>query len=283
MAACDFSSSINDIPNAWRYVRGWLAQLVSALQTQLEDVDKIKLATAGSTSVDFAALWGSCEVPTGALVFVQDTPPTQWYWDGTDWIQIGGAVEGVVPVGGILEYSGSSLPSRYLWCDGKTIGNPSSSATALADANTETLFVFLWNNYPNTVAEVQNSAGTPVARGASGLADFNNNRRIKLPDHRGRVVSGNDNLGGTSANVVVNAAADTKGGSLGAETHTLILGEIPSHQHQTYSVGAGAGTIRASSVAENGVVYTDVSGASGGGGSHNNMQPTVFEGKIIRY
>ena len=54
----------------------------------------------------------------------------------------------------------------------------------------------------------------------------NGNTTFHLPDLRGRFPLGLDNMGGTSADVVTAAEADSLNGSGGAETHTLTIDEM---------------------------------------------------------
>ena len=60
---------------------------------------------------------------------------------------------------------------------------------------------------------------------------------FNVPDYRGRVFLGLDNQGGSDAGRL--SAANTLGGSGGAETHTLATTNLPSHDHGagTYAVG----------------------------------------------
>lgn len=56
-----------------------------------------------------------------------------------------------------------------------------------------------------------------------------------LPDMRGRMPMGSDNMGGTSANVVVDPAADSVGFTGGNETHAITQAELPDHTHDLYN------------------------------------------------
>lgn len=52
-----------------------------------------------------------------------------------------------------------------------------------------------------------------------------------LPDYRGRTLIGLDNMGGSSANRITAAAADSMGGVGGAESVALAATEMPVHTH----------------------------------------------------
>ena len=95
---------------------------------------------------------------------------------------------GGVPAGGGALWFGSASPSGWLLCDGRTVNRQAFSA----------LF---------------NAIGTQYNTGGESSSDF------RLPDTRGRVLMGLDNMGGTSANRVTAAVADTLGGAGGAESH----------------------------------------------------------------
>lgn len=99
---------------------------------------------------------------------------------------------------------------------------------------------------------------------------------FSLPDCRGRV------LGTVGAGAGLTNRS--LGASVGAETHTLTVSEIPSHTHTYLGVTGqgvlGGGTDTAADEANR---PTQTSGATGGGGAHNNMQPTVFIGNVFIY
>lgn len=142
----------------------------------------------------------------------------------------------------------------------------------------------------STYAELFALIGTTYGSG-NGSTTFN------VPDLRGRVPLGQDDMGGSSANRVTAAAADLPGGSGGAETHTLTTAEMPSHTHvqNAHTHGLVAGT----SIFEIGVGSKAVPGAgsgagntsladatatnqnAGGGSPHNNMPPYLTLNFVI--
>jgi microcystin-dependent protein len=112
------------------------------------------------------------------------------------------------PTGVILPWAGTeaAVPAGWLMCYGQAVSRATYSAlhTLLKDVGGT------------------NAYGWGAGDGAT---TFN------MPDFRGRVPIGRDNMGGASANRVVAAAADTLGGTGGAETVTLTSAEMPSHTH----------------------------------------------------
>lgn len=77
----------------------------------------------------------------------------------------------------------------FVRCNGRTIGNGVSGGTERANADCEALFAYLWNAMANAQAAV--SGG----RGASPAADFTAGKTIALPDLRGALPIGLDNMG----------------------------------------------------------------------------------------
>lgn len=109
-----------------------------------------------------------------------------------------------------------------------------------------------------------------------------------MPDLRGRVAVGSGQQGAG-----LNHALASFGGD---ETHTLSVGEMPSHTHSSNAIGGTIGLIIADgnntatttdSTAIEPNVYTApqalVIDASGGGQAHNNMQPFLVLNYLIKY
>lgn len=103
--------------------------------------------------------------------------------------------------GAIKMYAGTAAPSGYLLCDG----------TQISRATYASLFAVIGTTYGN----------------GNGSSTFH------LPDLRGRVAMGLDNMGGVTAGRVTSASAgganaDNLGGTGGSETHVLTDAELPS-------------------------------------------------------
>lgn len=89
------------------------------------------------------------------------------------------------------------FPYGWVAMNNGSIGNASSNATARANADTFQLFSLLWSLFSiytsgtsNSLAQMVNSSGTPVAYGASAIADFNANNALFLTSTLGRVLMG---------------------------------------------------------------------------------------------
>lgn len=176
----------------------------------------------------------------------------------------------------------------WLRCDGRTIGDASSGASARANADMEDLFAHLWGNF--TDAQLAVSGG----RGESAAADFSASKTIALPDLRGRIAAMlDDPTGASAANRLTGTWADTLGGADGAETHTLTEAELAAHTHLV-PTKFNANTTHTHS-GQNGYVAEGADNSlgeglplpttesSGGGGAHNNVQPTYAAGIYLIY
>ena len=189
----------------------------------------------------------------------------------------------------------SETITGWVKLNSQTIGSPTSGATQRANADTQSLYIYLWNNFTD--------AHCPVAggRGATGLADFTSNKTISLPDWRGKGPMGLDDMGYTSAGIILSSNVTSGGGdgpttpsAYGGEAnHTLVVAEAPAgqitlndpgHAHSVAfvldSTAPGSSeTVKPYGYSGSGNYITSnvTTGASltdhGGGGSHNNMSP----------
>jgi microcystin-dependent protein len=159
----------------------------------------------------------------------------------------------IFPKGTVVPYAGASAPTGWLLCDGSAVSR-------------------------TTYANLFDIIGTTYGTG-DGSTTFN------IPDLRGRVVAGKDNMGGTSANRLTGIGGSVDGDTLGAaggeESHTLNQSEMPAHQHAV-APNAGAGSGFFVGVGSGGGASGNLTTAAGGGGAHNNVQPTAILNYIIK-
>jgi microcystin-dependent protein len=161
-------------------------------------------------------------------------------------------VSGGLPTGTILAYSGTNAPSGYFMCNGTSL----SSFT-----------------YPELFAVI----GTFWGPGDGSLDEFGRVRNFKLPDMRGRVISGLD-VGQSEFNAL--------GKTGGAKTHVLTVAEMPAHTHDFVANRSNnGGNNSGQPVNSDGsqVDYLHTTRSSGSGQPHNNLQPYGVANYIIKY
>ena len=186
-----------------------------------------------------------------------------------------GFVGRFAPIGVILDYAGDTAPENWAFCHGQWMNRVTEAG----------LFAVI---------------GTKFGAG-NGTTTFT------LPDYRGRVGVGCDNMGGTAANRVTTSASGINGSSVGAfggsETHKLTIDQMPKHDHGGWTSTEGEhthGIDNMALIAASGTNYpTWQAGAAhastlpagrhshkiplqGGDIHHQNMQPSIIVNKIIR-
>ena len=174
----------------------------------------------------------------------------------------------IVPSGALMPFAGASAPTGFLLCHGQAVSR-------------------------STYATLFSAISTTYGSG-DGSSTFN------LPDLRGRVIAGQDDMGGSSADRLTNQTGGINGDNLGdtggSETHALTTAQLASHTHSfsdTDSITAmtflndGLGVNRGGSGASSSsnsisVSISGTTGSAGSGSAHNNVQPTIILNYIIK-
>ncbi len=297
-------------------------QTISASPVQANFSDIASEITGSLPRNGEAAMTGQLKASSGTvaapgMAFSSDTD-TGFYRKAADTIGIvaGGAEVGTIgtsgmtdanavaivgmPTGVILPYGATTAPTGWVRANGRTIGNASSGGTERANADTSTLFSFLWTNYGDSVCAV--SSG----RGASAAADYAANKTITLPDLRGRGLFGLDDMGNSAASRLgtVITSQTTNGASGGTETHTLTQAQLPSvtpagtvsisdpgHLHGIGvttiasgggSTGFGSSSSTSTAAATTGITASFTGTPFGSGQAHSNMPPAFLTTFIIK-
>lgn len=185
-------------------------------------------------------------------------------------------LDAAVPIGAIDEFAGDTPPQGWLLCYGQAVSRTTYAA----------LFAVI---------------GTKFGTGDGG-STFN------VPDYRGRVGVGRDDMGGPAAKRVTAGGSGIVGTNIGAtgglQSVALTEAQMPPHKHEgntnragrhAHGIGRGAGNGNSSGWlgAENQdqTRYVNEDGehdhyfetnSKGGGAAHNNMQPSIIVNFIIR-
>lgn len=157
-----------------------------------------------------------------------------------------------LPVGTIIADGGSTPPTGWILAYGQPISR--------------TTYAALFARYGTT-----HGAG-------NGSTTFN------VPDLRGRVLAGLDNMGSSSANRLATfygSAATTLGGTLGSQSVTLTIAQLPSHPHtfsgtsgssgsHTHTYSGSSNTGNAGSHTHSLSVSGTLTGTAASGGAHTH-------------
>lgn len=177
-------------------------------------------------------------------------------------------IQNALPAGVIFPFAGSTAPDGWLLCGGQAVSRTVYSR----------LFTQLSTTY--------------------GIGD--GSTTFNLPDLRGRVAAGKDNMNGSSANRLTSGGSGIAGTTLGAvggeQTNTLSLAQLPAHNHgggnhqhpMNFSIASGTttqiSTVQRSSNLAYGFIYDSgtILNTEGSGSGHNNTQPTLILNYIIK-
>ena len=249
---------------------------VASANTSTVTVNVDSLGAKAIVSADGDALQAG-DLPANSLPTIQ--------YDGTQFrlkarpVSIGGSgdiLARITPVGAIIPWPGTTAPAGWLLCYGQAVSR-------------------------STYAELYAAIGTTYGTG-DGSTTFN------LPDYRGRVPFGKDNMGGSAAGRLTSTYGPdgtTLGSVGGAQSVTLTSGQIPSHNHsasvsdpghshqQTVTAdggltgsttGGGFSAYAFDGAQSTGASVTGISvtiGNTGGGGAHANVPPAIVQNYII--
>ena len=175
-----------------------------------------------------------------------------------------------IPIGAIVDFAGTDPPENWVFCFGQEVSRDTFSA----------LFAVIGVTYG-------------VGNGTSSFT---------LPDLRGRVAAGRDDMGGTPADrlhpaweATLTGINGTILGSAGGHAlNQLITAQLPSHAHtfsdyyQSTAIvqSVGPGPLESGNdyaVGETGAHTANSTTNTGSNQHHNNTQPTIILNKIIRY
>lgn len=182
-------------------------------------------------------------------------------------------IAGAGPIGIVADFAGTTPPVGWMFCYGQTLSR-------------------------TTYAQLFAVIGVTFGAG-------DNSTTFTLPDCRGRVTAGKDNMGGTSADrLTAPLNGDVLGQTGGAEGHVLTVAQMPAHDHggttgnggshshtvqgfgpnktpraqPQAAVGTGEDTVNTSTAPN----HTHPISAQGEGQAHSSIQPTIIFNKIIK-
>lgn len=193
---------------------------------------------------------------------------------------LGIAQQGGLPTGSLVDYTSTTLPDGFIWADG---------ATLTADTPHQALRnLYINDGFPHG----QDGSGNP-----------------KVPDARGRVTAGKDDMGGVAAGRLSVGALGAAGG-VESVTLTSAQSGLPAHSHGassstdgahthaqdagTVNMNTGASLMRGtqaewgtggttgSAGAHSHTITVNSNSAQDASQAHTNVQPTLVLNKIIK-
>ena len=238
--------------------------LTASTLTATSITTSILAATDVSTSLLTATSITTSVIDASSITVTGNVSAAEYYGDGSN---LSGVSTDSIPSGAVFPYAGFTEPSGYLLCYGQAVSR-------------------------STYSDLFSVIGTTY-----GSGDFTTT--FNLPDLRGRVVAGQDDMGGSSANRLTGASGGVNGDVLGAaggdEGHQLTEAELAAHTHSagsyqttipTVATEEGSDVLLQRNIAQqsstNSFPVTGSSGSVGSDAEHNNVQPTFILNYIIK-
>jgi microcystin-dependent protein len=150
------------------------------------------------------------------------------------------ATKGTIPIGGVMDFAGSTAPAGWLLCFGQLVSTTTYAA----------LFAVLSTTY------------------GSGAGTFG------IPDYRGRATFGQDNMGGSAANRITattNFDGTVLGNGGGNQISTLGTGNLPPYTPSGTNGSATVGIVFTTAQVFNSTSTAQAVTTIGGGGSTANF------------
>lgn len=191
--------------------------------TLLKATGEVEIVKATSRSTDTLTVERAQETTTALAFNAGDIVELRLTAGAIAQAKADAVAEAALPAGfGPVPSAGTTAPTGWLLCFGQAVSR-------------------------TTYAALFAAIGTTYGAG-NGTTTFN------LPDMRGRVAAGLDNMGGTTASRITSGGSGIAGTTLGAvggaETHTLTTAQLavhnhgatdPTHAHSVYDPGHGHG------------------------------------------
>jgi microcystin-dependent protein len=248
---------------------------ISSFGTVRAGIEKV-LTFEGALTLTYNST--SLILPGGANILTAAGDVATFYSEGSgNWrcTSYQHATASFVPAGAMMAYAGTTEPAGWLFCYGQAISR---------------------TTYARLFAAISTTHGT-----GDGSTTFN------VPDIRGRVIAGQDDMGGTSADRLTGVSGsvngDTMGAVGGAETVTLTEAQLAAHTHSaslsvtgsvtnvgmaatggalTHNVSDSAGDEAATAASVTGTA-SGTTGSAGSTSAHHNVQPTIIQNYIIKF
>ena len=228
--------------------------------------------------------------------------------------------------GAISDYAGINLPAGYLWANGQAVSRStyvrlfsaltvSVTGTTTSGSNSVSAVSQDLTALPVSVVGMPVSGpGIPASTTISGVTSttltLSNNATasasgvaivvaphgvgdgsttFNVPDARGRVSAGRDDMGGVAAGRLSASGVGTSGldgtklgAAGGTDRHQLTAAQMPSHTHQYNSYNASAAASSGSTVTVANSSTSPNTTSAGSDQAHPNVQPTLVLNKIIK-